>query len=85
MKVYKNIDSFMDLNEKIISSNTVNTWQKDRSMLDIGRDTNLGKIAENIISNYINYETSLNYLSYDEFRQNNYKKHAQHILGEVHL
>ncbi|HBA45623.1 hypothetical protein A2W67_00895 [Candidatus Nomurabacteria bacterium RIFCSPLOWO2_02_40_28] len=62
---------------KKIVENTANTWQLGRSNEEKASDTSLGKIAEKvfkefIIQNFPNYK----YLSYDEFRSNNFEKHA---------
>src|SRR3989344_1415422 len=58
---------------KKIVENTANTWQLGRSNEEKASDTSLGKIAEKvfkefIIQNFPNYK----YLSYDEFRSNNF-------------
>jgi len=63
-----------DSTEKI-AANTVNTWQPNRSEKDKMADTSLGKIAEIIFEKYIN-QFSIVYLSYDDFRKNNFEKHA---------
>lgn len=65
----KNIDK--------ISQNTVQTWQPDRDNVETISDTKQGKIAENIIEKYFNLSfNGLEYLSYDEIRNDNLKLHA---------
>ena len=69
----------LHLNEVVsekISLNTVNTWQSDRSKSAKSRDTSLGKVAESVIENEIEKFENVQYLPYDDFRQNNFKKHA---------
>lgn len=71
--------NILRLNEIIsekISLNTVNTWQSDRSKSAKSSDTNLGKVAESVIENEIEQFANVQYLPYDVFRQNNFKKHA---------
>lgn len=60
---------------QIIANNTANTWQQDRSQDWKNKDTNLGKIAEEVFEIYIkNNKPWTKYLSYDSFRTNNFKK-----------
>lgn len=76
--IVNNYESFVgtsNYNTKIISRNTVNTWQPNRSEKEKMADTSLGKIAESIFEKYIT-RFSLQYLSYDDFRENNFEKHA---------
>jgi hypothetical protein len=60
-----------------IVSNTVNTWQANRTIQDKQLDTSLGKLAEDIVGKFVENElVNATYLSYDNFRTNNYSKHA---------
>lgn len=64
-------------NANYIAENTVNTWQKGRNQLEKSQDTQIGKIAENIVENYIlGNLKNIRYLSYDSFRKDNFQKHA---------
>ena len=75
----KNVNSYASNKAylKTIVDTTFNTWQKDRDSFTKKSDTKLGKLAENIIEMYIKKNLSnVFYLSYDDFRNNNYKKHA---------
>ena len=66
-----------DDNAEIISQNTANTWQPDRRSGEILANTEQGKIAENAVIKYIQENSSnIVYLSYDEFRSDNFEKHA---------
>jgi len=60
-----------------IVENTVETWQPNRTEASKIQDTKIGKTAENIFTSYIKENKSnFQYLSYDNFRTNNFKKHA---------
>lgn len=78
VKIIKNIDRFIsDNNVKTIIENTVETWQPNRSPVMKSNDTKLGKLAEELVTAYIKSNIpSISYLSYDDFRTNNFKKHA---------
>lgn len=78
VKIIKNIDRFIsDNNIKTIINNTVETWQPNRNPVMKSNDTKLGKLAEDIVAAYIKSNiANISYLSYDDFRTNNFKKHA---------
>jgi hypothetical protein len=60
-----------------ITEHTQNTWQKNRSKNEKFEDTKIGKKAENIIERYIKDNfPQLNYVSYDDFREDKFEKHA---------
>jgi len=59
-----------------IATHTQNTWQPDRDLKEIMRDTAKGKTAELVLEYYLKYKTDVRYLSYDNFRRDGYKKHA---------
>jgi hypothetical protein len=59
-----------------ISDHTVNTWQADRSSAEKKKNTEQGKIAEHFTGKYLREQLGLNYVDYDEFRSNNFEKHA---------
>lgn len=75
VKNYEDLGGDSTDTTKKITANTVNTWQPNRSEKDKMADTSLGKIAESIFEKYINL-FSIVYLSYDDFRENNFEKHA---------
>lgn len=61
----------------LISDNTVNTWQEDRSPEEKKADTGVGKKAEYAVELYIRDNlNNIEYIAYDNFRTNNFKKHA---------
>ncbi len=61
----------------LISDNTVNTWQEDRSPEEKKADTEVGKKAEYAVELYIRDNlNNIEYIAYDNFRTNNFKKHA---------
>ena len=79
MIVVNNIDKIVYSTNSIkdIVTNTENTWQKDRSFNEKESDSSIGKLAEDIIENYIKENRpDIIYFSYDKFRANNFKKHA---------
>lgn len=78
MIIRKNIDIFKDFtsDSELISKYTSNTWQKKRKVKEIKADTSIGKWAENIIQFYFTKIDGLVYLTYDDIRTNNFKKHA---------
>lgn len=59
-----------------ITSNTVNTWQQDRKDSELISNTMQGKIVEEVFKEYITRNGDLCFISYDEFRTDNFKKHA---------
>lgn len=61
---------------KIISQRTQNTWQPDRESEEKQRDTAQGKIAEYFVEYYLNNVLKLCYIPYDDFRKNDFTKHA---------
>lgn len=61
---------------KIIANYTKNTWQTNRSLNEIISDTTIGKIAEHTLKNHIEKHSDYMIMDYDDFRINNYKKHA---------
>lgn len=79
VKIIKDIDRYISTHGSIktIIENTVETWQPNRTTTSKTNDTKLGKLAEDIISSYIKSKIPhVQYLSYDDFRTNNFKKHA---------
>lgn len=75
---YKNISCPNELLEqiKIIAEHTKNTWQSNRSLDDIIKDTTIGKIAEYTLKEHILKHSGYAILDYDDFRVDNYEKHA---------
>lgn len=60
-----------------VVEHTNNTWQKDRSKETKQKDTELGKKAEWSVTKYIQENIgNLTLISYDDFRTNNFNKHA---------
>lgn len=78
IKIICNINKYTPAdNIKTIANNTAETWQPNRSAIEKEKDTNLGKLAENIISSYIKISIpQIRYLSYDDFRKDGFTKHA---------
>lgn len=78
VKIIKDIDNYIfDNNIKTIIDNTVETWQPKRSSVMKTNDTKFGKLAEEVVTGYIKLNIlNISYLSYDNFRTNNFKKHA---------
>lgn len=79
IKTINNINNYTkyDSHTLTIIDNTEETWQPNRTNEDKVKDTKNGKLAEDIIESYIKKNIkNIIYLSYDEFRSNNYKKHA---------
>ena len=76
--LYKNISCPNELLEqiKIIAEHTKNTWQSNRSLDDIIKDTTIGKIAEYTLKEHISKHSGYAILDYDDFRVDNYEKHA---------
>ena len=78
IKIIQKISSLLiSDNVDLLSDNTVETWQKDRTKESKKSDTKNGKLAEDILENYIqkNLE-NISYVSYDLFRADNFEKHA---------
>ncbi len=73
---YERIDSGDVSTVRTIASKTMNTWQSDRDEKEKLKNTLQGKKAEAVIKNHIISKTSYSYLSYDDFRDNQYEKHA---------
>lgn len=75
---YKNISCPDELLKeiKIIANHTKNTWQTNRTLESIISDTKIGKIAEFTLKNHIKQYSNYDILDYDDFRVNNYEKHA---------
>lgn len=76
--LYKNISCPNELLEqiKIIAEHTKNTWQSNRSLDEIIKDTTIGKIAEYTLKGHISKHSGYAILDYDDFRVDNYEKHA---------
>lgn len=74
---YSDFAIVSDDNVKKIIDHTQNTWQPNRDIQTKKKDTELGKIAEWCVEKYIKENIkNLNLLTYDDFRINNFKKHA---------
>lgn len=65
----------MDLIDLIVH-NTRNTWQAGRGEGEKRRDTIQGKKAELVFERYVAEHTGHKYLSYDDFREDGFRKHA---------
>ena len=76
--LYKDVSCSTELlgQINIIASHTQNTCQKNRTLTDIIKDTTIGKIAEHTLKEHIAAHSDFAILDYDDFRVNNYKKHA---------
>jgi len=61
---------------RIISRHTQDTWQPDRGSEEKRKDTVQGKVAEHYVEYYLRNVLKLCYLSYDDFRENGFIKHA---------
>jgi hypothetical protein len=74
------LDDYLSSSEvQTISQNTSNTWQTDREQGEIVSNTVQGKVVEDMFDDYINHlqkESTITYVSYDNFRKDNYRKHA---------
>nr|WP_314739407.1 hypothetical protein [uncultured Haemophilus sp.] len=72
----------LDLNQSIITNHTENTWEKNRDKNEISKNTKQGKIIEEFFADLIDYKNSisnnikLEYITYDQIRQDEFKKHA---------
>ncbi len=61
----------------IIADNTEQTWQPDRERPETLANTVQGKISEEILQTYLKrYHPEINVLSYDEIRNDRFKKHS---------
>jgi len=79
IKIIDDIENYRTTgkNIKTIIENTVNTWQEKRTNSSKQNDTKLGKLAEDVFASYIKQNMEhITYLSYDDIRTNNFKKHA---------
>ncbi|WP_107946103.1 hypothetical protein [Campylobacter concisus] len=76
--LYKNVPCSDELLEQIktIATYTQNTWQQNRGLDVKIKDTIIGKVAEYTLKNYISNYSDFAILDYDDFRIDNYKKHA---------
>lgn len=63
-------------NISILTKNTMNTWQPNRTFAEKRRDTEQGKKAENVFERYAQDVLSIKYISYDELRCDAFEKHA---------
>ncbi|MCM1194629.1 MAG: hypothetical protein NC332_01705 [Firmicutes bacterium] len=59
-----------------IAVHTVNTWQYDRSDAEKLADTELGKLAEDVVITVLRKLNIYGYYSYDSFRTDEFKIHA---------
>lgn len=60
-----------------IAKHTHNTWQKNRLYEEILDDTVQGKIIEEMFEDFIHSTNKgISYISYDDFRKDNFEKHA---------
>lgn len=72
----------LNLNESVIINHTENTWEKNRDKREINKNTIQGKIVEEFFVDLIEYKNSisdklkLKYITYDQIRLDNFKKHA---------
>lgn len=65
----------------VLVNNTCNTWQKDRDYKEKVKNTFQGKLAEQIFAEFVNIiqkgeGQQFEYISYDDFRDDEFKKHA---------
>jgi len=60
---------------ELIAHNTKNTWQRNRPMDEIRRDTALGKLAERSFINYLETE-GIPHADWDDLRQDDYQSHT---------
>ncbi|MCH5322361.1 MAG: hypothetical protein J1E31_02105 [Helicobacter sp.] len=76
--LYQGITCDDNLLEQIkeIANHTKNTWQTNRMLNEIISDTTIGKVAEHTLKNHIKQHSNYFILDYDDFRKDNYKKHA---------
>lgn len=70
-------DNEFDMGEIVkIAEHTKNTWQTNRTLDEICKDTLQGKRAELILENIIDEKSNVKFISYDSFRKDEYRKHA---------
>ena len=60
---------------ELIAQHTKNTWQKNRPMDEIRRDTAFGKLAERSFINYLETK-DIPHADWDDLRQDNYQSHT---------
>ncbi|QAA30354.1 hypothetical protein [Clostridium manihotivorum] len=73
------ISRYTNDNLERIASNTANTWQRDRNEDELLDNTIQGKIAEDMFGDFIEFyqtQQDIIYTSYDEFREDDFEKHA---------
>ena len=61
--------------DKIVE-HTHNTWQKNRSIDELRKNTIQGKRAEYVVENLLHNKSQYRYKSYDSIREDKYEKHA---------
>lgn len=61
---------------RVITTNTVNTWEQDRKDSELFSNTMQGKIVEEVFREYVTRDSDLCFISYDEFRTDDFKNHA---------
>ena len=66
----------VDLNAALIAKFTENTWQRNRSLAEKTKDTAQGKNAELAVIHYLQNNSDLHYIPYDDFRDDSFEKHA---------
>ena len=66
----------VDLNAALIAKFTENTWQRNRGLAEKTRDTAQGKNAELAVIHYLQNNSNLSYIPYDDFRDDSFEKHA---------
>lgn len=59
-----------------IVSHTHNTWQPNRPIEEIRKNTIQGKCAEFVVEKYLKENSGYRYESYDDFRIDDFEKHA---------
>lgn len=59
-----------------IVQHTHNTWQADRKINEIRENTIQGKMAEFVVERILSENSQARYISYDEIRIDQFKKHA---------
>ena len=65
-----------DLNAALIARFTENTWQRNRTLAEKTKDTAQGKNAELAVIHYLQNNSNLHYIPYDDFRDDSFEKHA---------
>ena len=69
-------ENIVDEEVEEIANYTHNTWQANRSKVDILKDTKVGKIAEFAVTEIFKNLNILNYYPYDNIRLDDFKYHA---------